>query len=82
MSRETNSILPMNAATLEETRRRALREALADAIEISDSFSPEPVLALTGKGNMKSRGVAGLKRDVEFLRTKSDHSTKGHDSHQ
>lgn len=72
----------MNTATLEETRRRALREALADAIEISDSFSPEPVLARTGKGNMKSRGVAGLKRDVEFLRAKAAHSTNGHDSNR
>ena len=67
--------------TLEEIRRRALREALADAIEISDSFSAEPVLARTGKGNMKSRGVAGLKRDVEYLRTKAARSTEGHDSH-
>lgn len=71
----------MNAATLEESRRRALREALADAIEISDSFSPEPVLARTGKGNMKSRGVAGLKRDVESLRARAARGTKGHDSH-
>ena len=71
----------MNASTLEEIRRRALREALADAIEISDSFSAEPVLARTGKGNMKSRGVEGLKRDVESLRTRAAHSTKGHDSH-
>jgi hypothetical protein len=70
----------MNAAQLEETRRRALQEALADAIEISGSFSAEPVLARTGEGNMKSRGVAGLKRDVEFLREKSTQKIKVDDS--
>ena len=72
----------MSAQTLEEARRNALREALADAIEISGSFSAEPVLARTGKGNMKSRGVAGLKRDVEYLRTKAARGTKSNDKNQ
>lgn len=68
----------MSAPTLEEIRRNALREALADAIEISDSFSAEPMLARTGKGNMKSRGVAGLKRDVEFMRENAVKPTGKH----
>lgn len=42
--------------------------ALEEAIEISDRFAREPVLARTGKGFYKSVGVDGLEKDREFLR--------------
>lgn len=41
------------------------RRVLADALEIQDRFSAEPVYAKTGKGFLKSAGVGELKRIKE-----------------
>ncbi len=59
-------------------RRRAERLArlVDDAVDISERFAREPVLARTGKGYYKSVGVEGLKKDIQRLRAlqKDDHS--------
>jgi hypothetical protein len=41
---------------------------LEDGLAIQDRFIPEPMLKTTGKGHLKSRGVDGLKQDIEELR--------------
>jgi len=38
------------------------RRVLEDALAIQDRFSAEPVYAKTGKGSLKSEGVAELRR--------------------
>jgi len=38
------------------------QRVLADSLAIQDRFSAEPVYARTGKGRLKSEGVAGLQR--------------------
>ncbi len=43
---------------------------LEDGLAIQDRFIPEPMLKTTGKGHLKSRGVEGLKEDIEELRRK------------
>jgi hypothetical protein len=44
---------------------------MADALSIQERFSAEPVYARTGKGSLKSAGVA------ELVRLKSKGTTKG-----
>jgi hypothetical protein len=43
---------------------------LEDGLAIQDRFVAEPMLKTTGKGTLKSRGVEGLKQDIEELRAK------------
>jgi hypothetical protein len=43
---------------------------LEDGLAIQDRFIAEPMLKKTGKGHLKSRGVDGLKQDIEELRRK------------
>jgi hypothetical protein len=43
---------------------------LKDGLAIQDRFVAEPMLKSTGKGHLKSRGVEGLKEDIEELRRK------------
>ena len=38
------------------------KRVLADALAIQDRFSAEPVYAKTGKGSLKSAGVAELQK--------------------
>ena len=45
-----------------EFQRKFLRRAIKDALRIQDRFAAEPVLARTGKGYLKSEGVATLQR--------------------
>ena len=45
-----------------DAQHKFLRRALKDALRIQDRFAAEPVLARTGKGYMKSEGVATLQR--------------------
>lgn len=40
----------------------AFQRVLADALAIQDRFAAEPVYAKTGKGYLKSAGVAELKK--------------------
>jgi hypothetical protein len=39
-----------------------LKEAVKQGLRMQDRFLPEPVLARTGKGHLKSEGVATLQR--------------------
>lgn len=58
-------------ATPEKNAR--LSRVVDDAVQISDRFAREPVLARGGKGYYKSAGVEGLKDDIERLkRMKAD----------
>jgi hypothetical protein len=41
---------------------RNLRKAMKDALRIQDRFVAEPVFARTGRGYLKSEGVATLQR--------------------
>jgi hypothetical protein len=46
------------------------QRVLADALAIQDRFAAEPVYAKTGKGYLKSEGVAELQRIKEELKKK------------
>jgi hypothetical protein len=45
-----------------EDQHKFLKRTIKDALRIQDRFAAEPVLARTGKGYMKSEGVATLQR--------------------
>jgi hypothetical protein len=45
-----------------------LARILEDGLAIQDRFIAEPMLKMTGKGYLKSRGVQGLIEDAEELR--------------
>ena len=53
--------MPKQRARKKEPKLDALDRVVADAIEISDRFSPEPIFGTTGKGSLKSEGVQPLK---------------------
>lgn len=46
------------------------QRVLADALSIQDRFAAEPVYARTGKGFLKSDGVAALKKLKASRKTK------------
>jgi hypothetical protein len=48
-----------------------LRAAMRDALRIQDRFVPEPLFAKTGRGHLKSEGVATLQKIKTNLRHKS-----------
>lgn len=52
-----------------------LRAAMKDALRIQDRFVPEPLFAKTGRGHLKSEGVATLQKIKSNLSRKS--ATKG-----
>ena len=53
----------MNAAIPKEFANDPLfLEVLKEGLSIQDRFSPEPVYAKTGKGYLKSAGVAELQK--------------------
>ena len=54
--------------------QKNLQAALHDALRIQDRFVAEPRFALTGKGHLKSEGVATLQRIKSSLRRKSSKS--------
>jgi len=58
----------MPAATQVEKNFRA---AMRDALRIQDRFVPEPLFARTGRGFLKSEGVATLQKIKANLRRKS-----------
>ena len=45
-----------------ELQRKFLKRAIKDGLRIQHRFAAEPVLARTGKGYLKSEGVATLQR--------------------
>lgn len=48
-----------------------LKEAVKQGLRMQDRFLPEPVLARTGRGHLKSEGVATLQRiKASLKRTK------------
>jgi len=61
-----NKTLPEESRPLDPLVARLLEDGLA----IQDRFVAEPMLKITGKGTLKSRGVEGLKQDIEELRAK------------
>jgi hypothetical protein len=52
---------------------RFLKAAIKQGLRMQDRFIAEPVLARTGKGYMKSEGVATLQRIKVSLRKAADH---------
>jgi hypothetical protein len=48
--------------------QKNLRNAMKEALRIQDRFLPEPHFAKTGRGHMKSEGVATLQRIKSNLR--------------
>ena len=42
--------------------QKNLRAAMAEALRIQDRFIPEPMFAKTGRGHMKSEGVATMQK--------------------
>ena len=63
----------MPAATQVEKNFRA---AMRDALRIQDRFVPEPLFARTGRGFLKSEGVATLQKIKSNLRRKSSSKAK------
>jgi hypothetical protein len=54
-----------------------LKEAIKEGLRIQDRFVPEPVLAKTGKGFLKSDGVATLQRIKANLKKSKSASRNG-----
>jgi hypothetical protein len=55
-----------------------LKEAIKRGLRIQDRFLPEPVLARTGKGYLKSEGVSTLQKIKANLRKRKSASRNGH----
>ena len=53
-----------------------LRAAMRDALRIQDRFVPEPLFARTGRGFLKSEGVATLQKIKSNLRRKSSRKAR------
>lgn len=49
---------------------------MREALRIQDRFVPEPVFAKTGRGYLKSEGVATLQKIKSSLRRKTASKTK------
>lgn len=62
---------PSDTDSRTERRRRRLASIVEEALHISDSYRPEPILATTGQGSLKSKGVAGLLEDEAYLRQRA-----------
>ena len=54
-----------------EEQRQRLKRIMKDGLRIQDRFAAEPVLARTGKGYLKSEGVATLQRIKRNLKRPS-----------
>ena len=52
------------------------RAAMRDALRIQDRFVPEPLFAKTGRGYLKSEGIATLQKIKSNLRRKSPAKAK------
>lgn len=53
------------------TAQKNLEAAMRDALRIQDRFVPEPLFAKTGRGYLKSEGVATLQKIKSNLHRKS-----------
>jgi hypothetical protein len=56
-----------------EAQRKRLKRIMKDALRIQDRFAAEPVLSRTGKGYLKSEGVARLQKIKAGLRKAAAH---------
>jgi hypothetical protein len=56
--------------------QKNLQAAMREALRIQDRFVAEPLFARTGKGYLKSEGVATLQRIKSNLRRKSTAKAK------
>ena len=56
-----------------ESQQKRLKRIMKDALRMQDRFAAEPVLARTGKGYLKSEGVATLQRIKAGLRKAAAH---------
>jgi hypothetical protein len=56
--------------------KKNLQAAMRDALRIQDRFVPEPLFARTGRGYLKSEGVATLQKIKSNLRRKSQAKIK------
>jgi hypothetical protein len=57
-----------------DTQRKLLQAVVRDGLKIQPRFSAAPVYAITGRGSLKSEGVATLqqiKRNLKKRRAKS-----------
>ena len=50
--------------------QKNLRAAMKEALRIQDQFAAEPIFAKTGKGYMKSKGVAQLQKIKANLKSR------------
>jgi len=66
-----DAIESSNDSTHAERRRRRLASIVEEALRISDGYQPEPILATTGEGSLKSKGVAGLLEDEIYLQQRA-----------
>jgi hypothetical protein len=53
--------MPDQGQKKDSSKSEAIDRVVADAIEISERFSAQPVFGPTGKGYLKSEGVKPLK---------------------
>jgi hypothetical protein len=61
------------ALHMTEAQQKRLKRIMKDALRIQDRFAAEPVLARTGRGHLKSEGVATLQRIKAGLRKAAAH---------
>jgi len=65
----------LRMATVSQIQKN-LRAAMKDALRIQDRFVPEPVFAKTGRGYLKSEGVATLHKIKTSVRRRSSTKAK------
>jgi hypothetical protein len=56
--------------------QKNLREAMKEALRIQDRFVAEPLFAKTGRGYLKSEGVATLQKIKSSLRRRASKRAK------
>jgi hypothetical protein len=65
----------LGMATVSQIQKN-LRAAMKDALRIQDRFVPEPVFAKTGRGYLKSEGVATLHKIKSSVRQRASAKAK------
>jgi hypothetical protein len=57
-----------------DAQRKLLQAVVRDGLKIQSRFSAAPVYAVTGRGSLKSEGVATLQRIKRNLKKRSEKS--------
>ncbi len=65
----------LRMATASQVRKN-LRDAMKEALRIQDRFVAEPLFAKTGRGYLKSEGVATLQKIKSSLRRRTPAKSK------